>query len=278
MRKVLFLITFIPLSLLSCLGQGAEEEFFMALYHLDLPHAGKRLEAIREDDPVKGIMGQLQLLWWEHISRDASLSPLLQHLDSIEELLPEVPIELSLYYHGMRLKIYRSQKQYYRAWKAWKAIEAHEEACIAANDSENAQFLSGIYYCTKGELQRHFTLRLREGASVRKSMEKGLLLLERSSHASNKAIRYQSHYLLMRLYAKHYKNYHQSLAHSTPLIEAFPENYLFRYFHIRYLQETDKKKEASRSLHRGLEALSKSYLHPAQKAFGQELLRQLSAD
>jgi hypothetical protein len=168
--------------------------------------------------------------------------------------------------------VHTAEKNYLRAWKEWKNFETFIIKNNEDFDKETSVFINGIYHCMKSELKKRFPLFIKDSTSYIDHLIKGIWLLEESTHAQNEVISFEAHYFLMRVYSDMQSSCLKSVNHSKVLLERFPENYIFRYYHSKYLNTIGEKENASKIINDGLKALSTDYLNNQQRSYGVELL------
>lgn len=278
MKKLLILL-FLPVSFtLQSRGQEIyslselQEEFFNAIFSLNLETAEDLLSDIREKDSIEAVIAKTQLLWWESISTGTSIKPLLQFMNETSGMYNEMPTTLAIHFNSMRLRVHTTKMNYFRVWKEWKIFEDNLEEGIKLCDHDTELFIRGIYHCMKAEIQRRMPLFIKDSINSYTNMELGISNLIKSTKSTNMVIRFEAHYFLMRVYSELHEQILSSIDHSTTLVSYFPENYIFCYYHQQYLQQADRDKEASKAIAICLEALEKSSLNPDQKRYGRELL------
>jgi len=246
--------------------------FFEALFHLDIKQAKDILEDIEPLDQTAYLIGSVQLQWWDAISSGKSLNSLLHYIDSTERTFSKIPVYLEMHFTSMRLRVHTAEKNYLRAWREWKTFESFVINNSELFDKETSTFINGIYHCMKSEQKKRFPLLTKDSTSYIDHLIKGTGLLEESTHAQNEVISFEAHYFLMRVYSDMQSSCLQSVNHSRALLEKFPENYIFRYYHCNYLNTIGENENASKTIRDGLEALNTDYLNDQQKSYGSELL------
>ncbi|NCD13555.1 MAG: hypothetical protein EOL93_13510 [Epsilonproteobacteria bacterium] len=246
---------------------------YQAIMNLDFPAARGYLSSIDLVNTEAGIVGETQFLWWYAISEGESLHPLLLLIDSLTTLLPtpEDPL-LSTHFSMVKMRLFALESNYIKAWKAWAAVEKNLPALLQQKNDSLIYLIEGMCRCIKGELQQKIPLLMRDSVTHSVNTAKGIHLLRLCTTNQNPVIRGEANYYLMRYYADITINPLEALTYSTYLITTYPQNYIFRYYHIQILLAIDQRPEALKMAIEGKQLIRKSNLNPEQKAYGIKLI------
>lgn len=216
-----------------------EVKIHQALYSFHFDEAKLLQNNIDIKQPTIAIILKTQELWWEAISMDDSFSAVNNAIDNYHKQCIETTEDIeNLYFAALELRISASSKHYYAAFKNWRHITNELKNYPLEQKDTVSLFIHGIANCTKGELQRKIPFLVRDSFTFQENMTKGVEMLERCCKSPNSIINSESHYYLMRYYSDILHEYDQSLQHSSYLINIYPDNYIFRYYHILNLMET----------------------------------------
>jgi len=101
-------------------------------------------------------------------------------------------------------------------------------------------------------------------------------MLQCCCKSTNSIINSESHYYLMRYYSDILNEYDKSLQHSSYLINTFPDNYIFRYYHILNLMETGAYEIALETINTGIQdSYNQESYSEIQRNYYSQLMRIL---
>ena len=280
--KYLLLLIIVSLQL-SLKGQSElfaselEMQIHQALYNFHFTEARLLRENITIQQPTTAIIFKTQELWWEAISTDGSFSAVNDAINRYHEQYIPVTQDIGcLYFAALELRISVASKRYYAAFQNWRQITTELKKHPLDTTDTVSLFIHGIANCIKGELQRKFPFLVKDKLSFQENITKGVDMLESCCQSTNSIISSESHYYLMRYYSDILHSNALSLPHSQHLIDLFPDNYVFRYYHILNLMETDTFDKTNEAITTGIQNNDNSnYYSQIQRNYSSQLMNLL---
>lgn len=281
--KYLFLLIIASLQL-SLKGQSeqlftsdSEIRIHQALYNFHFNEAILLRMDMEIQQPTTAIILKTQELWWEAISTNSSLSSVNDTINNYQErYATNKPDIKNLYFAALQLRISASSKCYYAAFKNWRHLSNELENYPLEETDTISLFIHGIANCIKGELQRKLPFLVRDNYTFQENITTGVNMLESCCQCTDSIISNESHYYLMRYYSDILKSNTISLPHSQHLIDDFPDNYIFRYYHILNLMETGAFDKANEAIITGIQnSNNNEYYSQIQRNYSSQLMKLL---
>ena len=282
LTKFGFLLIILSLNL-SLKGQSElfsselEIKVHQALYSFHFDEAKWMQNNIDIEQPTIAIILKTQELWWETISSDGSFIAVNNAINNYHKQCIETTQNIeNLYFAALEMRISATSKHYYTAFKNWRIITNELKNYPLEQKDTVSLFIHGITNCTKGELQRKIPFLVRDSYTFQENMTKGVEMLQCCCKSTNSIINSESHYYLMRYYSDILNEYDKSLQHSSYLINTFPDNYIFRYYHILNLMETGAYEIALETINTGIQdSYNQESYSEIQRNYYSQLMRIL---
>lgn len=262
---------------------SCSSSFINLLYHFRFNDAYDKIKDSGNFNNLTSSIYKLNYYWWllitsnnkEHLIKCfSSIIECKYNLNKLEDN-PNNSL-YRIYIEAFYLRLFLFNKQYLKAYKQSKILTLNIQKLSKLNiNNDLNNLLIGLFELFGSLAYKKYPFFINDSVYKTLSTQTGLAILEECTKSEEPFIKTEAIYFLMKVNLEVFQNYQEAIKFSQQLIETFPENILFKYYHINILLNLNAKEQAFAFKNRLLIQVQLSSLTQQQKQHLNQIINQL---